>query len=128
MNLLLDTHTFLWLDSDPARLSPTVQNLCNNPETELLLSVVSIWEMQIKYALGKLSLRLPLRELIEDQKRVNGLTLIPVVDEHAFALDRLPLHHNDPFDRLIIAQALTEGLPLASVDAHVAKYPITVVW
>jgi len=114
MKLLLDTHVFLWLDNEPERLSPRLQTLCQDSETELLLSVVSLWEIQIKNTIGKLNLRLPLQQL-------------PVIPAHVFALEHLPLIHKDPFDRLIIAQAMVEGLTLASADMHVIKYPISVI-
>jgi len=127
MKLLLDNHVFLWLDNEPERLSPRLQTLCQDSETELLLSVVSLWEIQIKNTIGKLNLRLPLQQLLDDQQQVNGLNLLPVIPAHVFALEHLPLIHKDPFDRLIIAQAMVEGLTLASADMHVIKYPISVI-
>ena len=128
MKLLLDTHAFLWLDNEPSRLSSTIQALCQDPETEMLISAVSIWEIQIKSALGKLNLRRPLQQLLDDQMQVNALTVAPITVEHVFALDRLPSYHKDPFDRLIIAQAIVEDLTLASADLHVMKCPVALVW
>ena len=126
--LLLDTHTFLWWDSAPGRLSPTVLALCRDPAVVLFLSLVSLWEIQIKSSLGKLPLALPLAEIIRNQQSQHGLQLLPVTVEHIYALQSLPIHHKDPFDRLLIAQALTEGLPLASVDSVFSFYPISLVW
>ena len=126
--LLLDTHTFLWWDAAPERLSAAVLALCQNSSVRLFLSIVSLWEIQIKSGLGKLPLSLPLAEIIQNQQMRHGLQLLPVTPEHIYALSGLPLHHKDPFDRLLIAQALTEGLPLASVDSAFSSYPISLVW
>ncbi len=128
MKLLLDTHTFIWWDSEPGRLSQRALELCQSDSTSLLLSVASAWEMQIKQQLGKLRLRVPLRQLIEAQQQTNGLEVLPVQVDHVFTLEDLPLHHKDPFDRLLIAQALAEDLILLSVDPVFARYPVQVVW
>ena len=125
--LLLDTHTFLWWDSEPQRLSAAVLALCRDPSVLLLLSLVSIWEMQIKSSLGKLPLSLPLAQIISDQQNRHGLQLLSLTTAHIYALDSLPLHHKDPFDRLLIAQAITEDLPFASADSLFASYPITLI-
>ncbi len=125
--LLLDTHTFLWWDSAPARLSAAVLALCRDPAVVLYLSLMSLWEIQIKSSLGKLPLSLPLAEILRDQQAA-GLLLLSITPAHVFALDALPPHHKDPFDRLLIAQALAEGLPLASADALIASYAVPVVW
>ena len=126
--LLLDTHTFLWWDSAPDRLSAPVLALCRDSSVILFLSLVSLWEIQIKSGLGKLPLSLPLAEIVRDQQAQHGLQLLPITPRHVYALDGLPLHHKDPFDRLLIAQALTEDLPLASADGLFFPYPISVVW
>ena len=120
MKVLLDTHTFIWWDSEPLRLSPQVLNMCQNPENLLLLSVASVWEMQIKLQLGKLKLVLPLSELVKGQQQINKIEILAVKLEHVLALDRLPSHHKDPFDRLLIAQARVEGLTLLTTDTLVA--------
>ncbi len=127
MKLLLDTHAFMWYDNEPEKLSRRVQELCKDPENILLLSVASIWEMQIKSQLGKLQLRMPLPELIREQQG-NGLEILPVEPNHIFALDSLPNHHKDPFDRLLIAQAIVEGAILVSADPLVKQYPVSVEW
>ena len=126
--LLLDTHTFLWWDSKPEKLSAHVLALCRNPSVILCLSLVSLWEIQIKSSLGKLPLPFPLPEIVRDQQAQRDLRLLPVTPAHIFALDAMPLHHNDPFDRLLIAQAISEGLPLASRDSQFSPYPVSVIW
>ncbi len=128
MRLLLDTHTFIWWDSDPDRLSAQVLSICENPENELLLSVASVWEMQIKRQLGKLELRLPLAELIHQQQMQNSIQLLSITLDHALALDELPVHHKDPFDRLLIAQAHAEDLTLISGDPVFSQYAVNLVW
>lgn len=128
MKLLLDTHTFIWWDSDPRRLTPHVLEMCQDPGNLLLLSVASVWEMQIKLQLGKLKLILPLAELVESQKQINKIQILAVELEHVLALDELPPHHKDPFDRLLIAQAYIEEAVLISKDPVFTKYPLNVVW
>ena len=126
--LLLDTHTFLWWDSKPEKLSALVLALCQNPSVVLYLSLVSLWEIQIKSSLGKLPLPLPLPEIVRDQQAQRNLRLLPITPAHIFALDALPHHHHDPFDRLLIAQAISEGLTFASRDSQCAPYPVSMIW
>lgn len=128
MKLLLDTHTFIWWDSDVSRLSPKVLQLCQDPANTLLLSVASIWEMQIKQQLGKLRLKLPLAEIVQGQQEANGLAVLTVQLEHVLLLDQLPFHHRDPFDRLLLAQAKAEQAPLLSCDAVFGEYQADVIW
>ena len=118
MKLLLDTHTFLWWDSEPEKLSRRALELCQNPENTLVLSVASIWEMQIK---------IPLEEMISQQQK-NGIEILPVEASHIFAVESLPNHHKDPFDRLIIAQAIVEDAILISADPLISQYPVGVEW
>jgi PIN domain nuclease of toxin-antitoxin system len=126
--LLLDTHTFIWWDSESARLSPRALALCQDRENLLLLSVASVWEIQIKLQLGKLKLGLPLTQVIESQRQVNNVQVLPVTLDHVLELDKLPSYHKDPFDRLLIAQANVEGAVLVSADPIFARYPTQVVW
>ena len=128
MKLLLDTHAFIWWDSEPNRLSPNALALCQDRANELWLSVASVWEVQVKLQLGKLRLSLPLAKLIESQQQTNGLQVLPITLAHVLALEQLPDHHKDPFDRLLIAQANVEGAALISHDPIFAKYAIKVVW
>jgi len=128
VKLLLDTHTFIWWDSDPARLSAMALALCSDPANELILSVTSLWEMQIKCQLGKLSLRLPLIDIVAHQQATNGVNVLPILPAHVFALDGLPAAHKDPFDRLLVAQANREGAILVSADAIFTSYPVRTAW
>ena len=128
MKLLLDTHTFIWWDSEPEKLSKRVLDLCQDQTNVMLFSVVSAWEMQIKLQLGKLKLGLPLTEVIESQRKTNAIKVLPVILAHIWALQDLPAHHKDPFDRLLVAQANVEGAVLLSGDPIFAHYPIKLVW
>jgi PIN domain nuclease of toxin-antitoxin system len=127
VKVLLDTHTFIWWDGEPSRLSPRILALLLDPSSTVLLSVVSIWEMLIKSQLGKLTLRLPLSQIVA-QQLANGVTILPVTLDHTLDLEGLPAAHKDPFDRLLIAQARVEGAALLSVDRVFAQYPVTVLW
>jgi PIN domain nuclease of toxin-antitoxin system len=128
MKILLDTHTLLWWDSEPEKLGPTVSGVLSNTENSVFISVVSAWEIQIKKQLGKLSLSVPLGELIESQQQVNEVQILPIQLNHILALDELPAHHKDPFDRLLIAQARAEGLKVASADPVFSQYDVDVIW
>lgn len=127
MKLLLDSHTFLWWNNEPEKLSARVLGMCKDPENMLLISVASIWELQIKFQLGKLRLHTSLAEIIR-QEQENGIEILPVEPAHIFALDSLPDHHKDPFDRLLIAQAIVEEATLLSADPLIAQYPVSVEW
>lgn len=127
MKLLLDTHVFIWWASEPTKLSPQALALCQDEANELILSVASVWEMQIKVQLGKLKLALSLRDLVTSQQQTNGLIIMGIDLAHVFALQGLPLHHSDPFDRLLIAQAIVENAVLLSVDRVFARYPVPVL-
>src|SRR2546430_5092634 len=128
MKLLLDTHTFIWWDSDPTKLSPQALGLCQDRANVVLLSVVSVWEMQIKRQLGKLQLRLPLADMIASQQQTNQIAILPINLSHVLALESLPAHHKDPFDRLLIAQARDEEAILVNSDPVFARYQIEVLW
>jgi PIN domain nuclease of toxin-antitoxin system len=128
MKILFDTYAFIWWDSNVSRLSPETLQLCQDQENTLVLSTVSIWEMQIKHQLGKLKLKLPLRDIVEAQQKNNGLELLPVLPPHIFALENLPLYHRDPFDRLIIAQTNIKKAVLLSYDAAIQQYPVDIIW
>ena len=128
MKLLLDTHTFIWWDSEPEKLSPTVLALCQDADNELILSVASLWEIQIKSQLGKIKLSISLPHIIQAQQRSNALQVLPVNAEHVYKLDSLPSLHKDPFDRILIAQASVENIPIASQDSIIRAYPVQVKW
>jgi PIN domain nuclease of toxin-antitoxin system len=128
MKLLLDTHTFIWWAIQKARISATALAAMQNTQNQLMLSIASLWEMQLKTQLGKLHFNLPLSQLIEDQRRINGLQLLPIEPDHIYALGQLPYHHKDPFDRLLIAQTLTENLPMVSADPAFKAYSVQIIW
>lgn len=128
MNLLLDTHTFLWLISGDTALSTDARWLIEDEANMSLLSVASLWEMAIKHSIGKLSFTQPFDLFIPHQLTSNGIALLPIKLEHVNAVATLSLHHEDPFDRLIAAQALIESLPLVSVDANLDAYGVRRLW
>lgn len=128
MKFLLDTHAFLWWDASAEQLPDSLLKTLQDPTHELILSVVSAWEMQIKAALGKLELRTPLSTLISEQQEKNGLSVLPVSLEHVVALEELGNYHRDPFDRLLIAQANVEGLTLVSKDEVFRHYDVSLLW
>lgn len=128
MKLLFDTHTFIWWDGQTAKLSQNALFLLQDKSNNLLLSVVSIWEMQIKLQLGKLTLTRPLLEIIENQQKTNQIEVLPVKLAHVLALESLPPLHKDPFDRLLITQANVENAVLVSGDPIIAQYPVQMAW
>jgi PIN domain nuclease of toxin-antitoxin system len=128
MKLLLDTHTFIWWVDEPEKLPKLVITSLENPDNSLILSVVSVWEMQIKHQLGKLKLDIPLKTLIENQLATNNLQILTVELAHIWALGSLPLHHRDPFDRLLIAQTMVEDAFLVSKDEALSDYPVKLLW
>jgi PIN domain nuclease of toxin-antitoxin system len=126
--LLLDTHAFLWfIDNDP-RLSADAARRIGDQNERVLVSVVSAWELVIKLATGKLTLSRRLSDLWRDNIQSNGFEVLHVTPEHVFTLESLPQHHRDPFDRLLIAQAIAESAQLVSVDAAFDSYPVIRVW
>lgn len=127
MKALLDTHAFLWWDGKPERLSKNALAMCQDAENTLFLSAASVWEMQIKIQLGKLKIDLPLSDLIRQQEE-NGVVVLPVHVSHTLEISNLPLHHKDPFDRLLIAQARVEEMVFISADPAMAPYDVQVVW
>jgi PIN domain nuclease of toxin-antitoxin system len=127
VNYLLDTHSFIWSDSEPEKLSKIVKKVIEDGNNSLFLSVITIWEMQIKVQIGKMTLRKPIEELIKEQEE-NNIVLLPVNLPHVLKVGELPLHHRDPFDRLLIAQAMVEGFTLLSKDENFSAYPVPVLW
>lgn len=125
---LLDTHSFLWFVTADPKLSASAERLISAGSNELLLSVASIWEMAIKVSIGRLPIPEPLDTFIPEHLRRNRIGLLPIEPTHTFEVARLPLHHRDPFDRLLIAQALIEGLPIVSADSAFDDYSIERAW
>ena len=128
MKLLLDTHTFIWWDNEPEKLSQKVNDLLLDNTNEIILSVVSVWEMQIKIQLDKLKLKLSLQEIIESQRKTNNIYILPIELKHVLALENLSTHHRDPFDRLLVTQSNIEDAYLVSKDPIFANYPVKVLW
>jgi PIN domain nuclease of toxin-antitoxin system len=127
MKLLLDNHTFLCWDSNPDRIPARTIALIQQSSNQVLLSLVTPWEIQIKTQLGKLSLQAPLSNIIRQQTE-NGISILPITLPHILELDELPLHHKDPFDRLLIAQSRVEKATLVSCDSILEKYDCQVLW
>jgi len=128
MKYLFDTHAFLWLNDESERLTQTVKELCSSGEHEFYLSMASAWEMQIKHQLGKLSLAMPIAEPVIKNTQENNIQLLPIDLSHINYLEQLPSHHKDPFDRIIIAQAIIEGMSIISIDHAFLDYPVNIVW
>lgn len=128
MALLLDTHTFLWFINNDPRLSPAAARRIGDADERVFLSVVSAWEIVITMGTGKLALSRPLPDLWRDSILRNDFEVLDVAATHVFALEPLPLHHRDPLDRLLIAQAIADDLELVSADAAFDAYPVTRVW
>ncbi len=122
MNLLLDSHTFVWWRDEPHKLSPIAFAEISNSHNDIFLSVVTVWELQIKIALNKFTIKGKLENAVKDEEQNNGFQILPVQLSHALYLENLPLHHKDPFDRLLISQTIVENMTLVSVDANFASY------
>ena len=127
MELLLDTHAFIWFFNGDDNLSATAKNLIENPANTCWLSIASLWEISIKTSIGKLALRGNFSE-IEGFMAAGAIRLLPISFEHLLQLQQLPFHHRDPFDRLLIAQALTEDLTVLSRDAIFPQYEVSIRW
>ena len=127
MNLLIDTHAVIWFITEDDQLPVKVKKLIENPENICFVSIASLWEIGIKYALGKLDLNADLEKIFELINQ-SGLTILPITTTHILASTKLDFHHRDPFDRLIIAQAQSEELPLISKDKQFKSYNIKLIW
>lgn len=125
MRILLDTHTLLWALTEKSKLSSRVRLLL--PSAETWFSVAGVWEIVTKVQVGKLSFPRPGAFLMSELS-ANGVQILPVSVDHVFRLESLPLHHRDPFDRILIAQSLEEKLPIVTSDLLFARYPIDVIW
>jgi PIN domain nuclease of toxin-antitoxin system len=128
VRLLLDTHSFLWFINGSPQISTNARTLIEDTSNQPLLSAASLWEMAIKLSLGKLSLAQPFEVLIPQQMRLNGIKLLGIEIEHTAAVSKLPFHHRDPFDRLLIAQAMVEQIPIVSADTAFDTYSIKRLW
>jgi PIN domain nuclease of toxin-antitoxin system len=128
VKLLLDTHVFIWLVEGNTRLSPIAKTAIADLQVEVFLSIASIWEMAIKVGNGKLTLSESLDVYI-DRWLVNyGIKILPVAKQHALCVATIPQHHRDPFDRILIAQAICDGLTLVSADSRFHAYAVSLIW
>ena len=128
MRLLIDSHALIWYVDQHQQLSPASHAAISDPSNELLLSAGSIWEIAIKIGLGKLNLTQPYSLWMSQALNDLGMTVLPITVEYADAQASLPKHHGDPFDRLIVAQALVENVSVVSADARMDAYGITRLW
>jgi PIN domain nuclease of toxin-antitoxin system len=129
MRLLLDTHTFLWWATSPDLLPERAKTVIAAAESEVYLSAASAWEVRIKEGIRRLTLSVPWETIVQREVLTNGVQLLPITFRHTHRLPGLPLIHRDPFDRILMAQALSEDLTLVSGDARISEYPdVPVLW
>ncbi|NOU22713.1 MAG: type II toxin-antitoxin system VapC family toxin [Methyloglobulus sp.] len=128
MKVLLDTCAFIWLVTDNPKLSELAKEIFLDEDNEILLSAVTGFEIAVKYSLGKLHLTEPPREFVVHRMNANALTELPVSMAHALALQNMPSHHKDPFDRLLVAQAMVNQIPLLSANQQLSAYDIERIW
>lgn len=128
MRVLLGTHVWLWIHIAPKRLSATTRELLADPSNERMLSAASAWEIALKHSLGKLALPTPPSEYVPSRMRTSATTPLPIHHAHVLWTANLPLHHRDPFDRLLVAQAQLEGLPFLTADRQLAAYDVEFLW
>jgi PIN domain nuclease of toxin-antitoxin system len=128
MRVLLDTHTWLWFVLGDRAISGKARSIIEDPANEKFISPVSFWETAIKISIGKCALPTPYDEFVQRAIAGQGFSILPVLPVHTSALINLPFHHRDPFDRLLVAQALTEPMPLISIDVTLDAYGVKRLW
>ena len=128
MRVLVDTHTFLWALLKDPRLSANAQQILTSENSELVFSLASLWEISIKIKLGKLRALGSSVAYVRDEMHEYGMELLPIRFEHILQLEMLPQHHGDPFDRLLIAQATTEAIPILTHDERFSAYSVDLLW
>ncbi len=128
MRVLLDTATFLWAASDASEFSAKAREIFADPENEIYLSSVSAWEIAVKYALGKLPLPAPPARFVPFQRKQHGIDSLQLDEEAALHLSRLPLLHKDPFDRMLVCQAVVHHLVILTPDELIHQYPVRTIW
>jgi PIN domain nuclease of toxin-antitoxin system len=128
MKLLLDTCTFLWISVDAPDLSPSARELFQDPDNDVYLSSVSAWEIAVKHSLGRLPLPEPPERMIPDLRKKHAIESLSMDEESALQLVRLPDLHRDPFDRMLISQAIVGGMVILTPDALIARYPVRTAW
>lgn len=128
MRLLLDTHVFLWWVNDAPELSAKARATIRKGQNACFLSVASAWEMAIKVSTGKLALSQPVERFVPEQLAANGFQLMGIDFRHVARVETLPFRHRDPFDRLLVAQAMSEKMPIVSADTILSEYGIKRIW
>ncbi len=128
MRMLLDTCTFIWLQLSPDRIPARLLEILLNPETGRYLSAAVVWEIVIKWSSGKLSLPCPPDEFIKKARYESMIDTVPMFESSALQVAKLPRLHNDPFDRMLIAQSIEHGLPLATPDPLIRQYAVKTIW
>ena len=128
MRLLLDTQAFLWFITGDPKLSAPAERALRDGTNDLLLSIASVWEIAIKVGLHRLPIPEPLETFVPHQLRLNRIQLLPIDLTHAVEVARLPPHHRDPFDRLLICQARVEGIPIVTADGVFSSYTVETFW
>lgn len=128
MNLLLDTCTFVWLIADSPDLSSSARQFFSDPDNEVYLSAVSAWEIVIKHHLGRLPLPEPPQRFISRQRALHEIRSLPIEEAAVLHLTRLPDYHKDPFDRMLICQAIAHGLTILTPDPAITQYPVRTEW
>ncbi len=128
MRVLLDTHAFLWFVTGNPRLSTAARQAIEAQSNQTVLSIASIWEMAIKTGAGKLRFYEPFDLLLLRELADSGFAILTISVDHALRVAQLPMHHRDPFDRMVIAQAMTEGIPIISADSVFDAYPVPRIW
>jgi PIN domain nuclease of toxin-antitoxin system len=128
LRLLLDTCTFLWIASGSSQLSKRAAELFSDPANDVFLSAVSAWEIALKHSLGALRLPVPPIEFVLSQREAHGITALPLTEEDVLYLPKIPQLHRDPFDRMLICQAVVNSLAVLTPDELISQYPIRTVW
>ncbi|NOK62675.1 MAG: type II toxin-antitoxin system VapC family toxin [Chloroflexi bacterium AL-W] len=128
MKFFLDTHTFLWFIDGNLKLSATARQLIENPDNERLISIASLWEMAIKTSMGKLIFDEPFDQFVSTQIQWNNIQVLNITTAHTAYVSTLPFYHRDPFDRMLIAQAMVETIPILSADSAFDSYGVTRLW
>lgn len=128
MKVLLDTCAFLWITTDDEQLSETARQIFKNPNNDIFLSSVSAWEIIVKNSIGKLPLPTISEEFIELQRIKHEIDTLPLTEKAVFHLNKLPNYHKDPFDRMLICQAIEHGLTILTCDGLIVQYPVNTAW
>ncbi len=128
MRLLLDTCTFLWIAADAPQLSRRAAGLFQAADNEVFLSAASAWEVAIKHAIGRLPLPDAPAKFVPDMREFHGITALPIDEASALHLSRLPHLHRDPFDRMLVSQAIVHGLTILTSDPLITQYPARTIW